>query len=216
MGRRQLAWLEVSPYQRGLLERGLNRRVRGEYPDRRMEQGMGYSAAIGTMLVDEIARFSARVEEKHTGVRTDLGKVEAELVRAHDWSRDVGEKMEALERQNRQLLASRTAMRDDIAQMNRSIDGLLQVNLRMAEAIVQLRVSQVHNQNNPIVIDDDLSDEDTIAEVVHVPEGICLIPIEEVADSEEEESSDEEEIWEISRKEFEDEVVDTRGESPEL
>ena len=32
----------------------------------------------------------------------------------------------------------------------------------------------------------------------------------------EEESSDEEEIWEISQEEFEDEVVDTRAESPEV
>ena len=55
MGHCQLARLEVSPYQRGLLERGLNHRAWGEYPDRRMEQGMGYTASVGMMLIDEIA-----------------------------------------------------------------------------------------------------------------------------------------------------------------
>ena len=79
MGRRQLARLDISPYQRGLLERGVNRRARGEIPDRRMEQSMGYAAAVGTMCVDEIAGLSERTEARFTGVRTDLGKVETEL-----------------------------------------------------------------------------------------------------------------------------------------
>ena len=35
-------------------------------------------------------------------------------------------------------------------------------------------------------------------------------------ESSDEESSDEEEIWEISQEEFEDKVVDTRAESPEV
>ena len=43
-------------------------------------------------------------------------------------------------------------------------------------------------------------------------EGGVLVPIE----SSNEESESEDEVWEISRKEFEDEVVDTWHSSPEL
>ena len=79
VGHRQLTWLEVSLYQRGLLERGPNCRAWGEYPDRRMEQGMGYSASVGMMLMDKIAGHCERSERRFTEVRTDLGKVETEL-----------------------------------------------------------------------------------------------------------------------------------------
>ena len=79
MGRRQLTRLEVSPYQRGLLERGLNCRAQGEFPDRKMEQGMGYSASVGTMLMDKLVSHCEKSERRFTEVRTDLGKVETEL-----------------------------------------------------------------------------------------------------------------------------------------
>ena len=85
MGHRQLTRLDTSPYQRELLAHGLDHQARGEYPDRWMEQGMGYSAAIGTVLMDELAGVCERNEERFTGIRTDLGKVEEEISRAHDW-----------------------------------------------------------------------------------------------------------------------------------
>ena len=86
MGHHQLARLDTSPYQRELLACGLDCRARGERPDRRMEQGMGYTSAVGTMLMDELAGVCERNEERFTGVRTDLGKVEEEIRKAHDWS----------------------------------------------------------------------------------------------------------------------------------
>ena len=140
------------------------------------------------------------------------------MATARGWSVEVNEKMEGMEQHIRMLIASWTAMGDTMDWMRREMDGLLLINQRMVNTIVQLRVGQVHNWDNPIVIDDDSSSsEETIAEPPEVPEQFRLVPIEdeeEVTDSEEEES--EEEIWEISREEFEDEVVDTRGESPEL
>ena len=98
------------------------------------------------------------------------------------------------------------------------MDGLLLINQRMVDAIVQLRAGQIHNWDNPIVIDDDSSSEETVAEPPEVLEQFHFVPIEdeEVMDGEEEERDEEEEIWEISQEEFEDEVVDTRGESPKL
>ena len=100
--------------------------------------------------------------------------------------------------------------------MRADMDGLLLLNQRMAEAILQLRAGQVHNQGNPIVIDDD-SSEDEVAETPRIPEGALLVPIEdEEVVEESSEEDEEEEVWEIPREEFEDAVVDTRHSSPEL
>ena len=113
------------------------------------------------------------------------------------------------------LIASQMAMGDTMDQMRAETDGLLLVNQWMVDAIVQLRAGQVHNRDNPIVIDDESSSgEETIAEVPNVPEQFHLVLIEDVVEDSEEDS--EEEIWEISREEFEDEVVDARAESPEV
>ena len=216
-GRCQLAWLEVSPYQRGLLERGLNCRAWGEYLDRQMEQGMGYTATMGTMLMDEVVGHCEREEARFMGLRTNLGKVEEELGCAQEWLIECGAEIKTLKRQNCQLLVSWTAMRDDLDRMWREMDGLLQLNAWMVGTIVQMRTSLVHNWDNPIVIDDDSSDE-MAAEAPDVLEQFCLVPIEDmeevVEDSEGESSGDE--VWEITREEFEDAVVDVQGESPEL
>ena len=80
-----------------LTARGLDHRARSEYPDRRMEQGMGYFATIGMVLMDELARVCERNEERFTGVRTNLSKVEEELGKAHDWSSQVQDQVTALE-----------------------------------------------------------------------------------------------------------------------
>ena len=69
VGHRQLAWLEVSPYQRGLLERGLNCQAQGEFLDGRMEQGMGYTASMGMMLMDKLASHCEKSEVRFTEVR---------------------------------------------------------------------------------------------------------------------------------------------------
>ena len=60
------------------------------------------------------------------------------------------------------------------------------------------------------------SDEEMIVEPLDVPEQFCLVLIEDkvVDDSEEEDSDDK--VWEITREEFKDEVVDTQGKSPKL
>ena len=54
VGRCQLSQLEISPYQEALLARGVRRWHWGQAPDGRMEQAMGYSGAIGTMVMDEM------------------------------------------------------------------------------------------------------------------------------------------------------------------
>ena len=68
MGRRQLSQLEISPYQEGLLARGIHHQHQGQIPNGQMEQAMGYTGAVGTMLMDEIARVCGQAEERFTSI----------------------------------------------------------------------------------------------------------------------------------------------------
>ena len=99
--------------------------------------------------------------------------------------------------------------------MVRGMNLLMKLNWQMIGTISQLRVSQVHNWDNLIVINDNEPVDDVLdAALVPVP-GLVehqLVPIKELTDSTEdselgEESGDE--VWEITHKEF-------VGSSPEL
>ena len=218
---RQLSRLEISPYQEALLARGVRRRHRGQAPDRGMEQAMGYSSAIGTMLMDEMAGICGRAEERFTGIRTDIGKLETELLKARDWSARAQDQIDGLETHVRRLEASRRAMREDMDEMTRNMNRLLELNRQMIRDILQLRMSVVHNWGNPIELDTS-SEEDVVDTApVPVPQPVVhtLVLISELTASregseegeeeEEEETDTDDEIWEISREEF-------HGSSPEL
>ena len=211
MGRHQLTRLDASPYQRELLARSLDHRARGEHPDRRMEQGMGYSTAIGIVLMDELAGVCERNEERFTGVHTDLGKVEEELGKAQDWSTCVQEQVDALETNVRRLEASWRAMREEMRDLTSGMYLLVELNQRLMGDLRQLWVSQVHGHDNLIVVDDVL---DLAPVQIPPPVQHQLVPIDEltgsVEDSEEgerveslESSEDEEDVWVIPREEFE-------------
>ena len=225
MGRHQLARLDTSPYQRELLAHGLDHWARGERPDRRMEQGMGYSAAIGTVLMDELAGVCERNEERFTGVRTNLGKVEEELGKAWDWLTCVQEQVDVLEMNVHRLEVSRRAMREEMRDLTNGMYLLVELNQRLMGDLCQLRASQVHGRGNPIVIDDPEDDVLDLA-LVHVPPPVQhqLVLIDELTgsmeDSEEgerreslESSEDEEEVWEIPWEKFE---ATIQSSSPEL
>ena len=128
VSRRQLSWLEISPYQEALLARGVRRRHWGQAPDGRMEQAMGYAGAVGTMLMDEMAGICGRVEERFTGIQTDIGKLEMELLKAQDWSAKVQDQIDGLETHVHWLEASKRAMREDMDEMTRNMNGLLELN----------------------------------------------------------------------------------------
>ena len=105
-------------------------------------------------------------------------------------------------------------------EMMRNMNGLLELNRQMIWDILQLRMSVVHNRDNPIVLDTS-SEEDVVDTApVPVPQPVVhtLVPISELTESregseegeeEEEETDTDDEIWEISREEF-------HGSSPEL
>ena len=60
-----------------------------------------------------------------------------------------------------QLEVSRRAMREDMDEMMKNMNGLLELNHQMIQDILQLRMSQVHGRDNLIVVDD-LSEEDVL------------------------------------------------------
>ena len=217
VSRRQLSRLEISPYQEALLARGIHHRHQGQAPDGRMEQVMGYTSAMGTMLMDEMAGIFGRAEGRFTSIWTDIGKLETELLKAWDWSARAQDQIDGLETHVRQLEVSRRAMREDMDEMTRNMNGLLELNQQMIRDILQLRMSVVHDRDNPIVLDDSSKGDVLDTAPVPVPELVVhtLVLISELMESregseeEEEESDSEEEIWEISREEF-------LGSSPEL
>ena len=226
VGHHQLTRLDTSPYQRELLARSLDHRARGEHPNRRMEQGMGYSAAIGMVLIDKLAGVCERNEERFTGVHTDLGKVEEELGKACDRSMHVQEQVDVLETNVCRLEVSRRVMREEMRDLTNGMYLLVELNQRLMGDLRQLKASQVHGRGNPIVIDDPEDDVLDLAPV-QVPPPLVqhqLIPIDEltgsVEDSEEgerveslESSEDEEEVWELSWEEFE---ATAQSSSPEV
>ena len=136
VGRRQLSRLEISPYQEALLARGVRCQHWGQAPDGWMEQAMGYTGAIGTMLMDEMAGICGRAEERFTGIQMDIGKLETELLKARDWSARVQDQINGLETHVRRLEASRRAMRDDIDEMTRNMNSLLELNQQMISDIL--------------------------------------------------------------------------------
>ena len=107
VSRCQLSRLEISPYQEALLARGVHHRHQGQAPDGQMEQAMGYSGAVGMMLMDEMAGICGRAEERFTSIQTDIGKLETELLKARDWSTRVQDQITGLETHVRRLEVSR-------------------------------------------------------------------------------------------------------------
>ena len=168
---------------------------------------MGYTGAVGTMLMDEMAGICGRAEERFTGIRTDIGKVETELLKARDWSKRAQDQIDGLETHVRRLEASRRAMREDMDEMMGNMNGLLELNWQMIRDILQLRMSVVHGRDNPIELDNSSEEDvlDTAPVLVPQPVVHTLVPISELTESrevseeeEEEETDTDDEVWEIS------------------
>ena len=175
---------------------------------------MGYAGAMGMMLMDKVAGVCGRAKEWFTSIQTDIGKLETEFLKAHNWSTRAQDQIDGLETLVRWLEGSWRMMRLETDEMIGNMNRLLELDQQMIQSIHQLQTSQVHNQDNLIVIDDKSSVEDildTAPVPVLGPVKHRLVLIEEltesVEDSEESDSGDE--VWEITCEEF-------IGSSPEL
>ena len=164
--------------------------------------------------MDEVARVCGWAKEQFTGIQTDIGKLEMELLKAHDWSTRAQDQINRLEMLVQQLEGSWRMMRLEMDEMIGNLNGLLELNRQMIQSIHQLRTSQVHNQDNLIVIDSNSSVEDVLDTTPVLVPGLVkhrLVPIEELTESVEdsEESDSGGKVWEISHEAF-------IGSSPEL
>ena len=201
--------MEVSPYQEALLARGVCHWHWGQALDGRMEQAMGYTGAVGMMLMDKMAGICGRVEERFTGIRMDIGKLKTELLKAQDWSVRVQDQINRLETHVRRLEVSRRVMREDMDEMTWNMNSLLELNRQMISDILQLRMGLVHGQGNPIVVDD--SSEEDVLDTAPVPVAepvvhrlVLILELtesregsgEEEEEEGEEETDTEDEVWE--------------------
>ena len=189
-----------------------------------MEQSLGYAAAVGTIVMDELASVCGRVEVRFTGVHTDLGIIENDITIMKDQVRLLGERLDGHDVEMRRMRSNRVAIQDEVDrlralvhEMRRDIGTLVHVNQMMHASLVNLTLSHRHGRDNPIMIDDKV---DLVVEaglVPKVPVEGCLVLIEDVEEGEliSELSEESEGVWEIAREEFE-QGVDTWASSPEL
>ena len=141
-------------------------------------------------------------------------------MKAQDWSARAQDQIDGLETRVYRLEVSKRAMREDMDEMTRNMNSLLELNRQMISDILQLRMGLVHGRDNPIVVDDSSEGDvlDTMPVPVPQPVVHTLMPISELTESREgseeeeegeEETDTEDEVWEISQEEF-------AGSSPEL
>ena len=97
----------------------------------------------------------------------DIGKLETELLKAHNWSARAQDQIDGLEMHICWLEASWRVMREDMDEMTRNMNSLLELNQQMIQDILQLRMSQVQGWGNPIVVDG--SSEEDILDTALVP-----------------------------------------------
>ena len=116
---------------------------------------MGYSGAVGAMILDEMATMNGALDGRIDAVNTALVAVEEDMRRGHGWSQEFTQVVREMEVDVGGLMAGAAFMRGEQDRMRREMDGLLQLNIRMHEVIMELRAAVRHGRDNPIVIDDD-------------------------------------------------------------
>ena len=83
-------------------------------------------------------------------------------MKAHNWSARVQDQIDRLETLVQQLEGSWRMMRLEMDEMISNMNSLLELNWQMIQSIHQLRASQIHGQDNLIVIDDKPPVEDVV------------------------------------------------------
>lgn len=78
---------------------------------------MGYSGAVGMMVLDEVAFLNERLENRIDWLSTDLTKVENKVKVGQVWSRGANELIDALEVEVGGLWAQNAMMRGSMDQM---------------------------------------------------------------------------------------------------
>ena len=136
---------------------------------------MGYTASMGAMILDEMAVVNEQSEGKLDALNMALVVVEDKITVGQEWSERHVMAVREMEVDIGGLLASTAFLRGEHDRMRREMDGLLQLNIRMHEVIIELRAAVRHGRDNPIVIDDD-EEEQEEGEVVDAAPGTPVSP----------------------------------------
>ena len=137
---------------------------------------MGYTTSVGAMILDEMAVVNEEAEGRLDALNMALVVAEDKITAGQEWSERHVAAVREMEDNVGGLLASTTFMRGEQDQMRREMDGLLQLNIRMHEVIMELRVAVRHGRDNPIVIDDDEEERQEEGEVVDAAPGTPVSP----------------------------------------
>ena len=116
---------------------------------------MGYTASVGAMILDEMAVVNEQAEGRLDALNTALVVAEDKITAGQEWSERHVAVVREMEADIGGLLASTAFLRGEQDRMRREMDGLLQLNIRMHEVVMELRAAVRHGRDNPIVIDDD-------------------------------------------------------------
>ena len=116
---------------------------------------MGYSASVGAMILDKMVVVNEQAEGRLDAINTVLVVAEDKITAGQEWSERHMAAVREMEVNVGGLLASTAFLRGEQDRMRREMDGLLQLNIRMHEVIMELRAAVRHGRDNPIMIDDD-------------------------------------------------------------
>ena len=131
---------------------------------------MGYTTSMGAMILDEMVTVNEQAENRMDALNTALVVAEDKITAGQEWSERHVRAVREMEVDVGGLLASTAFLRGEHDRMRREMDGLLQLNIRMHEVIMELRAAVRHGQDNPIVIDDD-EEEQEEGEIVDAAPG---------------------------------------------
>jgi len=190
VARRKLDRLTTGPYQRALLRRGVTTKV--DVEDEKnpvLQQAMEYSGAVGTMVMDKLAYVHERME---AGMGTAMNGIEREVTRVEDRVSEHKTLIEEVQGDVENLIAgARTSANIEDA-LRIEVTGLHHLVSQLLRRVTALEGRQEH----PIKVEDssedgdgsDNEDEDLAPVPVPAPGVVYqLVPIEDLAEEEEEE-----------------------------
>ena len=82
-----------------------------------MEQSLGYAAAVGTVVMDELASTCERAEVRFTRVRTNLGILENDTAILKDRVRLLTERLEGYDHEFRRMRSNHIAIQDRVERL---------------------------------------------------------------------------------------------------
>ena len=119
---------------------------------------MGYATAIGVGVMEEVASVNERLDIQCDAIHTSVVTLQRDTERGHQWSRRVTDDLLDMHRTVEGNRAGLALMRGEMDRMRREMDGLLTLNIRMHEVIMELWAAVRHGPQNPIVVEDDVLD----------------------------------------------------------